>query len=97
MKWLTVADLAAILGLRPQTIYNRMSSCPDSLPPATRIPDNPGRFLCHGVFDDAGSLVHATQDADQARRFAETGGLTDHDIVSIDPQREGWTRVNRQW
>lgn len=38
MRWLTVADLAAILGLRPQTIYNRMSSCPETLPPATRVP-----------------------------------------------------------
>jgi predicted DNA-binding transcriptional regulator AlpA len=38
MRWLTVADLAAILGLRPQTIYNRMSTCPDTLPPATHVP-----------------------------------------------------------
>lgn len=38
MRWLTVADLAAILGLRRQTIYNRMSTCPETLPPATRVP-----------------------------------------------------------
>jgi len=38
MRWLTVTELAAILGLRPQTIYNRMSTCPETLPPATRIP-----------------------------------------------------------
>jgi len=38
LRWLTVADLAVILGLRPQTIYNRMSTCPETLPPATRIP-----------------------------------------------------------
>jgi serine protease Do len=57
-------------------------------------PNNPGRFLCHGVFDDAGELVHATQDAEQARRFAETRGLTDHAVVSVDPHREGWMRVN---
>ena len=38
MKWLTVAELAAILGLRPQTIHNRMNLCPETLPPATRVP-----------------------------------------------------------
>ena len=38
MRWLTVSDLAAILGLRPQTIYNRMSTYPDTLPPATYVP-----------------------------------------------------------
>jgi predicted DNA-binding transcriptional regulator AlpA len=38
MRWLTVADLAAILRLKPQTIYNRMSICPETLPPATRVP-----------------------------------------------------------
>lgn len=38
MRWLTVADLAAILGLRRQTIYNRMSTCPETLPLATHVP-----------------------------------------------------------
>jgi hypothetical protein len=38
MKWLTVADLAAILGLKPQTVYNRLSACPETLPPVTRVP-----------------------------------------------------------
>jgi predicted DNA-binding transcriptional regulator AlpA len=38
MQWLTVADLAQILSLKRQTIYNRLSSHPDSLPPATRVP-----------------------------------------------------------
>jgi hypothetical protein len=38
MKWLTVAELAAILGLRPQTIHNRLNLCPETLPPATRVP-----------------------------------------------------------
>ena len=38
MTWLTVADLAVILGLKRQTIYNRLSSCPETLPPATRVP-----------------------------------------------------------
>ncbi|MGY4501191.1 hypothetical protein ACVWYH_005122 [Bradyrhizobium sp. GM24.11] len=59
-------------------------------------PNNPGRFLCHGVFDDAGELVHATQDAEQARRFAKTRGLTDHAVVSVDllDARE-WAIVTR--
>jgi hypothetical protein len=38
MIWLRVADLAAVLGLRPQTIYNRLSTRPETLPPVTRIP-----------------------------------------------------------
>ncbi|MBC7907970.1 MAG: DNA-binding protein [Rhodospirillaceae bacterium] len=38
MKWLTVKDLAEILRLKPQTIYNRLCTQPDSLPPATRVP-----------------------------------------------------------
>ncbi len=38
MTWLTVADLAVILGLKKQTIYNRLSSCPETLPPPTRVP-----------------------------------------------------------
>lgn len=38
MKWLTVADLAEILRLKPQTIYNRLCRQPDTLPPATRVP-----------------------------------------------------------
>ena len=38
LRWLTVADLAVILGLRPQTIYNRLCACPETLPPATRVP-----------------------------------------------------------
>ncbi len=38
MRWLTVADLAVIFGLKPQTIYNRLCICPESLPPVTRIP-----------------------------------------------------------
>ena len=38
MRWLTVAELAAILGLRPQTIYNRMCRCPETLPCAVRVP-----------------------------------------------------------
>ena len=38
LRWLTVADLAAVLGLKPQTVYNRLCTCPDTLPPATRIP-----------------------------------------------------------
>ncbi|WP_146214645.1 helix-turn-helix domain-containing protein [Azospirillum thermophilum] len=38
MTWLTVADLAVILGLKKQTIYNRLSSSPETLPPATRVP-----------------------------------------------------------
>jgi serine protease Do len=59
-------------------------------------PDNPGRFICHGVFDDAGDLVYATQDTEQAKCFAETRDLTDRAIVSVDPLREGWIRLNRQ-
>lgn len=38
VAWLTVADLAVILGLKRQTIYNRLCSCPETLPPATRVP-----------------------------------------------------------
>lgn len=38
LKWLKIADLAAILGLRPQTIHNRLSLHPETLPPATRVP-----------------------------------------------------------
>jgi serine protease Do len=60
-------------------------------------PDNPGRFLCHGVFDEAGDLVLAAQDAQEAKRFAEARALTDHSVVSVDPSREGWMRLNRQW
>ena len=36
--YLTVADLAAILCLKPQTIYNRLCSRPDSLPPPSHLP-----------------------------------------------------------
>lgn len=35
---LTVADLAAVLRLKRQTIYNRLCNCPETLPPAMRIP-----------------------------------------------------------
>ncbi len=38
MRWLTAADLGAILGLKLQTIYNRMCARPETLPPATRVP-----------------------------------------------------------
>lgn len=38
MRWLTVADLAVILGLKRQTIYNRLCTCPETLPPVTRLP-----------------------------------------------------------
>lgn len=38
LRWLTVSDLAVILGLKPQTIYNRLSACPETLPPVTRVP-----------------------------------------------------------
>ena len=38
MRWLTAADLAEILRLKRQTIYNRLCTQPDSLPPVTRVP-----------------------------------------------------------
>ena len=38
MRWLTAADLGVILGLKLQTIYNRLCSNPETLPPTTRIP-----------------------------------------------------------
>ncbi|MCK1743481.1 trypsin-like peptidase domain-containing protein [Bradyrhizobium sp. 139] len=60
-------------------------------------PSNPGHFLCHGVFDNAGELAYATQDAEQARRFAGTRGLRDLAVVSIDPHQDGWMRVNGRW
>lgn len=61
-------------------------------------PNNPGSFMCYGVFDEAGELVHATQDAEQARRFAEARALTDRSVVSVNPLLErGWIRVNGKW
>ncbi|MCD9122759.1 serine protease [Cupriavidus sp. UGS-1] len=58
-------------------------------------PHHPGRFMCHGVFDDTGKLVHATQDAERAKRFAEIHALTDRSVVSVNPLQEGdWMRVN---
>jgi hypothetical protein len=38
LKWLTTTELADILGLAPQTIYNKLQTCPESLPTVTRIP-----------------------------------------------------------
>ncbi len=38
LRLLTVGDLAAILGLKRQTVYNRLCGCPETLPAITRIP-----------------------------------------------------------
>ena len=38
LRWLTTADIAAILGVSRQTIHNHLTSNPDSLPPVTTIP-----------------------------------------------------------
>jgi predicted DNA-binding transcriptional regulator AlpA len=38
LRWLTTADIAAILGVSRQTIYNHLATNPDSLPPVTKIP-----------------------------------------------------------
>ena len=38
LRWLTPADLAGILGVSRRTIYNHLTTHPDSLPPVTRIP-----------------------------------------------------------
>jgi len=38
LRWLTTADIAAILGVSRQTIYNHLATNPDSLPPVTTIP-----------------------------------------------------------
>jgi len=60
-------------------------------------PDNPGRFLCHGVFNQQGDLALATQDAEVARSFAEERGFSDMSVVSVDPTQDGWVRVERRW
>ncbi len=39
LKWLTAGELALILGLARQTIYNKLQTCPAGLPPPTRVPN----------------------------------------------------------
>jgi len=60
-------------------------------------PDNPGRLLCHGVYNEEGDLALATQDAKAAGRFAEERGYSDMSVVSVDPTQDGWVRVERRW
>jgi hypothetical protein len=38
LRWLTMADIAAIFGVSRQTIYNHLTNNPDSLLPVTTIP-----------------------------------------------------------
>lgn len=59
-------------------------------------PDNPGRFFCHGVFDQDGKLALTTQDKNLSNRFAEERGFSDMSVVSVDPKRDDWMRVDRR-
>jgi predicted DNA-binding transcriptional regulator AlpA len=64
LRWLTVADIASILGVSRQTIYNRVSQSPESLPPITWVPGLRGprwspRIVreWQALFDPAGLTV----------------------------------------
>lgn len=68
LRLLTVADLAALIGLKRQTIYNRLCECPESLPPATRIPTIRGpRWTIAAVREWQARLDPAKLDAPRRR------------------------------
>lgn len=47
-------------------------------------PNNPGWFLCYGVFDNTGSPIFVDLDKAKVERFAREGGLTELGPISID-------------
>lgn len=55
-------------------------------------PDNPGCFICCGVFDAAGCLVYAGQDRSETEQIARQRSLTDLGLVSINPQSGDYMR-----